>query len=258
MATVNGGKVAWITGGGTGIGLGAALELARAGWRVAISGRRLDVLEAAARQLGQVGATPLLLPLDVANAAAVSEAGRELLEREGGINLLVNNAGWNVPKRFLDQLDIADWQRMIDVNLSGALYCAKAVLPSMRDGGGGVIVNVASWGGKYVVRAAGAAYTAAKHAIVALSESMNIEECVHGIRVCALCPAEVSTPFLDQRPVRPTEAERRGFLQPEDMGRVVRFLAELPPHVCVNEMVISPVRNPLYVAQHPSTAKKND
>lgn len=256
MATGDQGQVAWITGGGTGIGLGAALELARAGWRIAISGRRADVLESAGRELGRVGATPLLLPLDVADASAVSAAARTLLEREGRIDLLVNNAGWNVPKRFLDQLDIADWQRMIDVNLSGALYCAKAVLPAMRARRGGLIVNVASWGGKYVVRAAGAAYTAAKHAIVALSESMNIEECVHGIRVCALCPAEVSTPFLDQRPVPPTDAERRGFLQPDDMGRVVRFLAELPPHVCINEMVISPVRNPLYLAQHPPSAKK--
>ncbi|WP_213954387.1 MULTISPECIES: SDR family oxidoreductase [unclassified Variovorax] len=245
------GKVAWITGAATGIGFATAKALADGGAKVVISGNQADALEAAARALRNDGAMCDSVLLDVADAAAVAAAGKAILGRHGAVDILVNCAGLNVPRRFLHELDVADWQRMLDVNLSGALYCAQAVLPAMRRQRDGLIVNIASWGGKHVVRAAGAAYTAAKHAVVALTEAINVEECVNGIRACTICPAEVSTPFLDQRPRPPTDEERQSFLLPEDLGRVIRMVAELPARACVNEIVISPTRNPLYLAQHP-------
>ncbi len=245
------GKVAWITGGATGIGFATAKALADAGARVIVSGHQREALNAAAKEMRDAGVSCEFELVDVADPASVAVAGKAILAQHGAVDILVNCAGLNVPQRFLYELRVEDWRRMLDVNLSGSLYCAQAVLPAMRKKSDGLIVNIASWGGKHVVRAAGAAYTAAKHAVVALTESINIEECVNGIRACTICPAEVSTPFLDRRPIPPTAAERESFLLPEDLGRVIRMVAELPARACVNEIVISPTRNPLYMAQHP-------
>jgi NADP-dependent 3-hydroxy acid dehydrogenase YdfG len=93
----------------------------------------------------------------------------------------------------------------------------------------------------------GAAYNGSKHAVVSLSETINIEECKNGIRACAICPAEVATPIMDRRPVPPSAEERAQMLQPEDLGRTIRWVAEQPPHVCVNEILISPTWNRIYV-----------
>ena len=84
--------------------------------------------------------------------------------------------------------------------------------------------------------------------MMALTHSFNIEECVNGLRATALCPGEVATPILKKRPIQPSEADKARMLQEADMGRTIRFIAEMPPHVCINEMVISPVWNRTYVA----------
>jgi NADP-dependent 3-hydroxy acid dehydrogenase YdfG len=123
----------------------------------------------------------------------------------------------------------------------------QAVLPAMRAQKGGLIVNVASWAGRYDSTFTGPAYNASKHGLVALSATLNIDEGKHGIRSCALCPGEVATPILRSRPVPPSDAEMARMLQPEDLGRVIRFLAELPSHVCINELLISPTWNRAYL-----------
>lgn len=245
------GKVAWITGGATGIGLAAAQALAVAGATVVLSGRRKDALESATAALTETGALCEIEPLDVTDPAAVAAVAQAVTARHGAVDILVNSAGMNIPRRYLPELEIKDWQAMFDVNLNAILYCVKAVLPAMRAQRDGLIINISSWGGKYVVRHGGAAYTAAKHAVVTLNESINIEECINGVRSCVICPAEVSTPFLDTRPTPPTAAQRQTFLQPEDLGRIIRLVAELPPRACVNEIVVSPTHNPWYVSQHP-------
>lgn len=243
-------KVVWITGGASGIGLGTGQELSEAGAIVVLSGRTPERLQQAAKQLTDAGGRCHIYPLDVSDAEAVAQVAKSIESTIGPVDILVNNAGSNIPQRYLHEVSMAEWSKMIEINLNGAMYCAHAVLPSMRERQDGLIVNIASWGGKHVVRAAGSAYTAAKHAVVALTESINIEECVNNIRACVLCPAEVSTPFLDQRPLPPTEEERLQFLQPRDIGRLIQMLAELPSGTCVNELVVSPTLNPLYVAQH--------
>jgi NADP-dependent 3-hydroxy acid dehydrogenase YdfG len=92
--------------------------------------------------------------------------------------------------------------------------------------------------------------------MMALTHSFNIEECVNGLRATALCPGEVATPILKKRPVQPSEADKARMLQEADLGRTIRFIAEQPPHVCINEMVISPVWNRTYVADAPLVRKK--
>ncbi|MAT85141.1 MAG: oxidoreductase [Gammaproteobacteria bacterium] len=240
------GRVAWITGAGTGIGEAAALALAEAGMTVVLSGRRQDKLEAVA---GRIGGRAEIAVLDVADKAAVAEVAGGILDRHGRIDVLVSSAGVNVPGRHWHQLDTDDWDRVIRIDLDGAFYCAHAVLPAMIEQGDGLIVNVSSWAGNHVSMVTGAAYTAAKHGLNAMTETINMEAGLHGVRACAVCPGEVATPILDNRPEPPSAEDKARMVQPEDCGDIIAFLARLPPHVCINELTVSPTWNRGYVGQ---------
>jgi NADP-dependent 3-hydroxy acid dehydrogenase YdfG len=240
------GKVAWVTGAGTGIGEAAALALAAEGMRVVLSGRRADLLEAVA---ARIGANAEVVTLDVADKHAVAAAAEGILERHGRIDVLVASAGLNVRDRNWHNLSLEDWDTVIRVDLDGAFYCCRAVLPAMKRQGEGLIVNISSWAGKHVSVVTGPAYTAAKHAMNAMTESINMENGLHGIRACAICPGEVSTPILDKRPVPVSAEDRARMVQPEDCGAIVAFIAKLPSHVCINELTVSPTWNRGYVAQ---------
>ena len=234
-------RVAWITGGGTGIGRAGAEALHADGWTVVISGRRTDVLQEVSRESS--GGAMNVLALDVTDAAAVSAAAGRILAEHGQIDLLVNSAGLNVPNRSWEAMDNASWDKVVDANLNGVLYCMRAVLPSMRARRSGSIINVASWAGRIVSQMTGPAYTATKHAVVALSHSFNMDECRNGLRACCLSPGEVATPIMKLRPVPPSEEDMARMLQPADLGRTIAFVANLPPHVCMNEILISPTHN---------------
>ena len=136
-----------------------------------------------------------------------------------------------------------DWHRVIDTNLTGVVNCMRAALPAMRAQRDGVVINVASWAARFVSAMPGAAYTASKAAVAALTHEFNVEEFRHGLRACCLLPAEVATPILSQRPVPPTPEDLARMLQPEDVGRAIAFVAGMPAHVCVNEVLISPTWN---------------
>ncbi len=239
-------KVAWITGAGSGIGAAAARALVRDGMRVVLSGRRAEPLDALAQELGE-GA--LARPLDVSDKAAVADVANDVVARFGRIDVLVNSAGLNARKRNWHDVTLDDWDRVIRVDLDGAFYCSKAVLPTMVAQRDGLIVNVSSWAGKYTGVLTGPAYSAAKHAMNSMTESLNMEAGIHGIRACALCPGEVATPILDNRPVPVTAEEKARMLQAEDCGEIIAFLARLPAHVCVNELTVSPTWNRSFVAQ---------
>ncbi|WP_316203402.1 SDR family oxidoreductase [Bradyrhizobium sp. SZCCHNS3051] len=240
---VKGKRIAWITGGGTGIGEAGALALAADGWTVIVSGRRTAALQAVVAKVAAAGGTAEAVALDVAKAADVQAAADAILARHGRIDLLVNSAGVNVPKRRWDDMTIEGWNQLVEINLNGVLYCMKAVLPAMRAQQDGTIINVSSWAGRHVSKMPGPAYTSTKHAVLALTHSFNMEECVNGLRACCLMPGEVATPILEQRPVVPSAEERARMLQPEDLGRTIAFVANMPPRVCVNEILISPTWN---------------
>jgi len=123
----------------------------------------------------------------------------------------------------------------------------RAVLPAMRAQKDGCIINVASRASRIVAKATGPAYNATKHAVLALTHSFNMEECQNGLRACCLCPAEVATPIMKKRPVPPSEEVMAKMLRPEDIGRTIAFVANMPPHVCVNESLISPTWNRLFL-----------
>lgn len=240
------GRVAWVTGAGTGIGEAAAAALADAGMSVVLSGRRRDKLEAVAER---IGAKAEFAVLDVADKAAVAAVAEDLLGRHGRLDVLVNSAGINIRGRHWHELSTDDWDQVIRVDLDGAFYCARAVLPAMRKQGDGLIINVSSWAGNHVSMITGPAYTAAKHAMNAMNETINMEAGVDGVRACAVCPGEVATPILDNRPVPVSDEDRARMVQPEDCGEIVAFLARLPAHVCINELTVSPAWNRGFVAQ---------
>jgi NADP-dependent 3-hydroxy acid dehydrogenase YdfG len=242
-------KIAWVTGAGTGIGLAGAKALAESGAVVVMSGRRTDVLEKEAAAIQKRGGKVEVEPLDVSDAAGVDRVAEVIAARHGKVDVLVNSAGLNVTKRFFREQTVDGWDQVIRINLDGTFYCIRAVLPLMRAQKDGVIINISSWAGVYTSMVTGPAYNASKHAVVSLTENLNMEECVNGIRACAICPAEVATPIMDRRPVPPTPEERARMLQSEDLGNTIRWVAEQPPHVCVNEIIISPTWNRLFVGQ---------
>ncbi|MBC7584364.1 MAG: SDR family oxidoreductase, partial [Tardiphaga sp.] len=136
-------KIAWVTGGGTGIGRAGAEALLADGWTVIISGRRADVLQGVADELGRNGQPVEAMALDVSNADDVGKVAQAILARHGRIDLLVNSAGINVPKRSWADVTQDGWDQIVDINLNGVMYCMRAVLPAMRAQQDGCIINVA-------------------------------------------------------------------------------------------------------------------
>lgn len=236
-------RVAWVTGGGSGIGLAGAQSLASEGWTVIISGRRKDVLDEAAAGIARSGGAIETMALDVGNVADVEKVAQAILAKHGRIDLLVNSAGLNVPKRSWDDITTEGWDKVVDINLNGLMYCMRAVLPAMRAQKDGCIINVASWAGRHVSKMTGPAYTATKHAVLALTHSFNMDEFKNGLRACCLSPGEVATPIMKLRPVPPSKEDMAKMLQPEDLGKTIAFVANMPSHVCINEILISPTHN---------------
>jgi NAD(P)-dependent dehydrogenase (short-subunit alcohol dehydrogenase family) len=239
-------KVAWVTGAGSGIGQAAAIALAGAGARLVLSGRRKGVLEAAAATIRGAGGVAVVAPANVVDPAAVAAVASRIGAEFGRCDILVNSAGLNLHRRSWGEVDAAGFAAVLEADLSGPFHTTAAVLPMMRALRDELIIHIASWAGRHVLRMPGPAYTAAKHGLVALSESINLEECVHGIRSCCLCPADVATPILDARPVPVPEEEKARMLQVQDLAATILFVAGMPPRVCVNEILISPTWNRFY------------
>ena len=240
------GKVAWITGAGSGIGEATALALAAAGAKVILTGRRIEPLQAVAARIASSGGTAVDEPGDLTDKATAATIAERIRVRFGRLDILVNNAGTNITQRRWDQVTPDGIDAVLKANLSATFYCAAAVLPLMRANGGGVLVHTASWAGKFINPVAGGAYTAAKHAVIAMSHTLNMEEYVHGIRSTALIPAEVATPILETRANPPNAEARALMLQPSDLAELILFISTRPAHVCLNEVVVSPTANGLY------------
>jgi len=241
------GKIAWLTGAGSGIGRSAAQELAAAGAAVIVTGRSPEGLTETVAMITAAGGKAEAITLDVADKAAVARVGADILARHSRVDILVNSAGLNLSTRLWKQLTPDTFDHIVGINLNGALYCIHAVLAAMRAQGGGLVINVSSWAGRFEEYLTGPAYNASKTALAALTTSLNDEECVNGIRACCIFPGEVATPILRHRPVAPSKDEVERMLQAEDLGKTIRFVAEMPPRVCINEILITPTRNRFFI-----------
>jgi NAD(P)-dependent dehydrogenase (short-subunit alcohol dehydrogenase family) len=232
------GKVALVTGAGSGIGRAVAIRLAREGAAMAIVGRTAERLAETRQAIGDAGVDAH--PADIGDSAAVGVLVRDVLARFGRVDVLVNAAGINVPTRSLAGGSVEDFDRVIATNLRGAFLLSRACLPAMRRQGGGTIIQIVSDSGLRGNDFAGVAYVASKFALRGLTEAINAEERRHGIRVTAIYPGEVNTPLLDKRPVPVPVEARLQMLQPEDVAECVALAALLPPRAMVEELVVRP------------------
>ncbi|MFO0937648.1 MAG: SDR family oxidoreductase [Gemmataceae bacterium] len=233
------GKVAVVTGGGSGVGAAVAALLLKGGAKVVISGRDEKKLHATVESLGGSGDL-LAVPCDVSDpnqCALLIEAATAQFKK---VDILVNNAGANIKQRAIRELTVEAWDQMIRTNLDGAFYCIRAVLPQMFARKDGVIVNVVSVAGKRANPLGGAAYVAAKFGMGGLGMCLSNEEKDSGVRVSNIYPGEIDTPILVNRPNPVTQEQRNVILKPEDVAAAVAFVAGLPPHVSIPELVIKP------------------
>lgn len=233
------GKVAVVTGGGSGVGRAVALLFLKEGARVVIAGRdgaKLDAVVAEA----QAGDALKAVPTDVTDPAACQALIEAATAAYGRVDILVNNAGTNIKARTFRELTPEAWDMMIRTNLDGAFYCTRAVFGQMVDRKDGVIVNVVSVAGKRANPLGGAAYVAAKFGMGGLGVVLSNEEKDSGVRVSNVYPGEIDTPILAARPRPVTDEQRAVILKPEDVAEAVLFVAALPPRVSVPELVIKP------------------
>lgn len=233
------GKVAVITGGGSGVGKAVATLFLREGAKVVIAGRDSSKLNAALLELGG-GPHILAVPTDVSKSDACFALIEKATSAYGRVDILVNNAGTNLKERTFRELTPEAWDMMIRANLDGAFYCTKAVFPQMADRKDGVIVNVVSVAGKRANPLGGSAYVAAKFGMGALGLAIANEEKDSGVRVSNIYPGEIDTPILAHRPKPVTEEQRSVILKPEDVAEAVLYVTALPPHVSVPELIIKP------------------
>ncbi len=230
-----------MTGAGSGIGRACARSLHAAGGRVALLGRRRELLEETAAALEASPGAVLSLPVDVTDRAAVARAIAMVEEAWGRIDVLVNNAGTNTPRRSLEEIAPEDWDHVVQVNLTGAYNVTRAALPALRRAGSGIVINIGSTSALRASKLAGIAYVAAKHAIAGFTASIQLEERPHGLRATAIHPGEVDTPILEKRLTPVSSGRRRAILRPEDVAEAVLFAATRPPSVAIPVMVIEPV-----------------
>jgi len=239
MAALSG-RVAWVTGAGTGIGRATAIALARSGAAVALTGRTVATLEETAGLLRAAGGTALIAPADVTDAAAVAAAHAAVVAKLGDPHILVNNAGWNEAKRHWKDLTPESVQRLIAGNLTAPFLVTLTVLPAMRARRDGVLIHIASLSATMIYPVSGPVYTAAKYGARAMSATLNAEEGIHGIRSICINPGEVVTPLLNKRPVKSSAEALAKMAQPEDIADAVLFCATLPARTCVTELTIMP------------------
>ncbi|MGZ5387445.1 MAG: SDR family NAD(P)-dependent oxidoreductase [Solirubrobacterales bacterium] len=239
------GKVAAITGASSGIGEATAEALAREGAAVALIARRHDRLIELADRIEKEGGRALPLELDVSDHGKVEAAFSEIKGELGGLNILVNNAGVML-LGTVEGWDVADWRRMVDVNVLGLLYCTREALPLIRDSGGGHIVNISSVAGR-TADFGSAVYNLTKWGVTGFSEALRQEALNSGIRVTCVEPGFVVTELQghNEHPmvVEGIEKMREEVGEPleaEDIAEAIRWAVTRPERVNVNEVLVRP------------------
>ena len=230
-----------LIGGGTGMGRSIALALAESGAKVAISGRRMEMLKSTADKL-ENDQTILCKQADVTNRQSLESLFEWFDKTVGNLDCLIHAAGINVALRSMQELSPEDWDKLIEINLTGSYNVLRLALDRMRPNKSGQIILVNSVAGRRSVPLGGIGYNASKFGLTGLGVGLAEEEKDNGIRITNLYPGEVNTPILENRKTPPTQEHRDSILQPEDIASVVLHICSLPDRVHVPELVIKPAR----------------
>jgi NADP-dependent 3-hydroxy acid dehydrogenase YdfG len=237
-------KIAIVTGASSGIGYATALALSRAGAKVAAGARRMDRLESLQSEIIKNEGEVYIQNLDVTIKSECDAFADAVMEKWGPIDILVNNAGLQ-PLSFFKNLKVEEWDKMIDVNIRGVMYCTAAVITHMVNKNSGHIVNISSIAGR-IVYPAGSVYCATKHAITAFSEGLRQEFSQRSnIRITCIEPGVVATELINTITDKALEkyverTKQMDALQAEDIANAIVFAVQAPNHVNVNEILIRP------------------
>ncbi|MGZ5221166.1 MAG: SDR family NAD(P)-dependent oxidoreductase [Chitinophagaceae bacterium] len=240
-------KIVFITGATSGFGKACAQKFAAHGYDLILNGRRTDRLEQLCSSLeNKYNIAVLTLPFDVRDEKAVFDSITSLPESWKKIDVLINNAGLAIGRDYFEEADLDDWNTMVDTNIKGFMYVAKAVSQLMAQNKQGHIINMGSVAGKQVYEK-GNVYCATKYAVDALNQAMRIDLLRQNIKVTAIHPGAAETEFGVVR-FKGNEATAKSVydgiepLSPEDVADVIYYCTTLPPHVCINDLVITCTR----------------
>ena len=237
-------KIVVITGASSGIGYSTAKALAKKGAKIVAGARRIDRLENLKKEITEDGGEIIICETDVTKKSDCDNLVKQAIEKYGTVDVLINNAGL-MPLSFVRSLKIDEWDRMIDENIKGVMYCTAAVVPTMVEKKSGHIINISSVAGR-IVFPAGSVYCATKHAVTAFSEGLRQELSVRkNIRITSIEPGVVQTELTDTITERALQAfiekgKSMAGLQAEDISSAIIFAIEAPNHVNVNEILIRP------------------
>jgi serine 3-dehydrogenase (NADP+) len=232
-------QVVLVVGASSGIGRETAILFAREGARVVASARRGDRLRGLQHELAEERLGIEISPADASSAVEMEQLAQRTRERFGAVDILVFAAGTNTPDRALRRLNAELWDMMLSVNLNGAYYITRSVLPAMREKASGHLIYISSISG-LTADVSGAAYQAAKRGLLGLAHAIRVEEKENGIRTCVICPGLVDTEILEKRPVKTPAETLAKALRPEDVAEAVLSVAKLPPRAVVPEMQLLP------------------
>jgi serine 3-dehydrogenase len=232
-------QVVLVVGASSGIGRETAVLFAREGAKVMASARRQTRLRELQETLAKEKIAIEIHPADATKPAEMETLAQHACERFGKIDILVYTSGTNTPDRALTRLTADIWDTMVAVNLNGAYYITRAVLPAMRERGAGHLIYVSSISG-HTPDVSGAAYQASKRGLIGLAHAVRVEEKEHGIRTCVVCPGLVDTEILLMRPVKPPAEMLAKALQPQDVAQAVLSVAKMPPRAAITELTIVP------------------
>lgn len=238
------GQIAVVTGASSGIGFATALALAKAGVKVAAGARRTELLEKLKKEIEKIGGECITVVCDVTKRSDCDNLVNSAVNKWGKIDILINNAGL-MPLSFVKNLKVDEWERMIDVNIKGVLYCTAAAIPHLLKQNSGHIVNISSIAGR-IVFPAGSVYCATKYAVRAFSEGLRQELSTrNNIRVTTIEPGIVDTELTNTITDKSLEAfvkhsKTIQALKSEDIANSIMFAVESPPHMNVNEITVRP------------------
>lgn len=251
-------KTAIVTGATSGIGRATALMLARRGYNIAITGRRLPLLQDLCREIEKTsGVESYILNFDIRDKFDVFDSYDMLPDSwKKHLMVLVNNAGLALGDDSFEMCDDNEWDQMIDTNVKGLLYISQLVSNTMKQNGFGHIINISSVAGRHVYYG-GNVYCATKHAVDAITQAMRVDLLQYGIKVSSVAPGMVNTEFSTVRYRGDVARANKVYegvkpLSADDIASAIEFIVTRPDHVCINDMLIMPTQQamPYYVDRH--------